>query len=71
MGLKNYAACYATGLLLARRLLAKFGLDDKYEGQAAPDGEMFAVEPLEDGPKPFTCVLDGARARARGPSAFF
>ena len=57
VGLTNYAACYATGLLAARRLLKKLGLDDKYEGQEEPDGEMFLVE-HEDGPRPFTCVLD-------------
>jgi len=57
VGLTNYAACYATGLLCARRLLKKLGLDEKYEGADEPDGEMFLVE-HEDGPRPFTCVLD-------------
>lgn len=33
VGLTNYAATYATGLLLARRVLTKFGLADKYVGQ--------------------------------------
>merc|ERR1711988_700153 len=56
-GLSNYAACYATGLLAARRLLEKLALDEKYEGQEEPDGEMFLVE-HEDGPRPFTAVLD-------------
>jgi len=31
-GLKNYAACYATGLLCARRLLKSLNLDETYEG---------------------------------------
>ena len=31
MGLTNYAAAYCTGLLLARRVLAKLGLDKHYE----------------------------------------
>merc|ERR1719247_218411 len=57
VGLTNYAACYATGLLAARRLLKKLGIDEKYEGQEEPDGEMFLVE-HDDGPRPFTCVLD-------------
>jgi len=57
VGLTNYAACYATGLLCARRLLKKMGLDETYEGCTDPDGEMFLVE-HEDGPRPFTCVLD-------------
>jgi large subunit ribosomal protein L5e len=57
VGLTNYAACYATGLLCARRLLNKLGLDDTYEGQTEPDGEMFLVEEEGDN-RPFTCVLD-------------
>ena len=57
VGLTNYAACYATGLLVARRLLQKLGLDEQYEGNDEPDGEYFLVE-HEDGPRPFTCVLD-------------
>ena len=31
-GLSNFASAYATGLLLARRLLQKVGLDTSYEG---------------------------------------
>jgi len=31
VGLTNYAAAYCTGLLLARRVLAKLGLDKHYE----------------------------------------
>jgi len=57
VGLTNYAACYCTGLLCARRLLKKLELDGDYEGCTEPDGEMFLVE--EEGEKrPFTCVLD-------------
>jgi len=33
VGLKNYSAAYCTGLLVARRLLQKIGLDDVYKGQ--------------------------------------
>lgn len=32
VGLKNYAAAYCTGLLIARRVLNKLGLDEAYEG---------------------------------------
>jgi ribosomal protein L18 len=32
VGLKNYAAAYCTGLLVARRILNKLGLDEAYEG---------------------------------------
>ncbi len=42
-GLANYAACYATGLLCARRLLAKVGLDKQYSGQSTTNGEYYSV----------------------------
>jgi hypothetical protein len=32
VGLKNYSAAYCTGLLIARRVLNKLGLDEAYEG---------------------------------------
>jgi len=57
VGLTNYAACYCTGLLVARRLLKKLELDEDYEGQAEVDGEMYEVE-AEGDKAPFTCVLD-------------
>mmetsp|Transcript_2248 Transcript_2248/g.6074 ORF Transcript_2248/g.6074 Transcript_2248/m.6074 type:complete len:298 (-) Transcript_2248:157-1050(-) len=57
-GLTNYSAAYATGLLAARRLLTKFGLADKYQGQVEATGEDYNVEPLEDGPRPFKAFLD-------------
>ena len=43
-GLKNYAAAYCTGLLVARRLLQKIGLDDIYEGNAEVDGKVVSSE---------------------------
>ena len=33
VGLTNYAAAYCVGLLIARRTLKKFGLDEEYVGQ--------------------------------------
>jgi large subunit ribosomal protein L5e len=57
VGLTNYAACYATGLLCARRLLQKLGMDEDYEGQTEVDGEMFEVE-QEGEKRPFTALLD-------------
>lgn len=33
IGLTNYSAAYATGLLLARRVLQKLNLADKYQGK--------------------------------------
>jgi len=63
VGLTNYAACYATGLLLARRCLKKLGMDGHYVGKDEVDGEMFKVEDMEDGPKPFYALLDVGLAR--------
>jgi len=63
VGLTNYAAAYCTGLLLARRLLKKFGLDQTYEGQVEPDGEEFCVEDVDDAPGAFRAYLDVGLAR--------
>jgi len=58
IGLTNYAAAYCTGLLLARRLLKKLGLDSIYEGQKEPNGEYYCVECVDGQPKAFHAVLD-------------
>jgi len=63
VGLTNYSAAYCTGLLLARRLLQKFGLDSTYEGQVEPDGEEFCVEDVDDAPGAFRAYLDVGLAR--------
>ncbi|KAA0200244.1 hypothetical protein HAZT_HAZT008318 [Hyalella azteca] len=63
VGLTNYAACYCTGLLLARRILTKFHLADKYPGQTEVDGEMYCVEDIEKGPGAFRAHLDVGLAR--------
>jgi len=58
-GLTNYASCYATGLLLARRLLKQVGLADTYEANSEVNGEYHNVddEPDED-KRPFKALLD-------------
>merc|ERR1712028_225273 len=60
VGHKNYAAAYATGLLIARRTLKKFGLDQTFKGAAEINGEEYHVEEEEEGDekKPFKCILD-------------
>lgn len=58
VGLTNYAAAYCTGLLLARRLLKKLGLDTLYPGQTDVNGEEYNVEALDEGPGAFRCYLD-------------
>jgi large subunit ribosomal protein L5e len=57
-GQKNYAAAYATGLLLARRVLKKLGLDEQYVGQAKPDGVDFLVKADGEERRPFHVLLD-------------
>ena len=42
-GLKNYAASYATGLLLARRTLKTLKMDKFYEGNKNIDGNLYDV----------------------------
>jgi len=58
VGLTNYSAAYCTGLLLARRILKKFGLDSIYEGQTDVNGEYYAIENVDGQPKAFRAVLD-------------
>jgi len=60
VGFTNYAAAYATGLLLARRVNHKFGLDELYQGNQEINGEDYNVteEAEEDGKAPFKALLD-------------
>lgn len=67
----NYAASYATGLLLARRVLAKLGLADKYQGQTKVDGNDYNVEELAEGPRPFRAYLDVGLHRTTTGSKVF
>ena len=61
-GLTNYAASYATGLLVARRLLKNLYLDRLYKGVEAADGEFFDVYGAKDAvneeKRPFKALLD-------------
>jgi large subunit ribosomal protein L5e len=69
VGLTNYAAAYCTGLLLARRINKKLGLD--YEGQPEVDGEDFNVEADPEGKAPFKALLDvGLRRTVTGARIF-
>eukprot|EP00632_Arachnochrysis_sp_CCMP2950_P008195 CAMPEP_0185701028 /NCGR_PEP_ID=MMETSP1164-20130828/8295_1 /TAXON_ID=1104430 /ORGANISM="Chrysoreinhardia sp, Strain CCMP2950" /LENGTH=339 /DNA_ID=CAMNT_0028368005 /DNA_START=25 /DNA_END=1044 /DNA_ORIENTATION=- len=79
-GLKNFAAAYCTGLLVARRLLQKLDLDEVYEGNTEPDGEIvktedgkktYFVEELDDDKRPFRALLDvGVRTTTTGNRVF-
>jgi large subunit ribosomal protein L5e len=61
-GLKSYAASYATGLLLARRLLKQFGLDQTYKGTSTTNGDNYDVtaiaETYQNAKRPFKAILD-------------
>ena len=65
-GLTNWAAAYATGLLIARRVLTKLELADTFTGVEEVDGEYKLTEAAEhDGEerRPFKCFLDVGLAR--------
>jgi len=74
VGLTNYAAAYATGLLLARRTLAKLGIADKFAGVVA-NGEFKAVRTKkddgEDAQFPFKAILDIGLARTTTGARIF
>ncbi|XP_065755116.1 large ribosomal subunit protein uL18-like [Phocoena phocoena] len=63
VGLTNYAGASGTGLLLARRLLNRFGMDKIYEGQVEVTGGKYNVESIDGQPGAFTCYLDARLAR--------
>lgn len=73
-GLTNWAAAYATGLLIARRVLKKLGLDEQFEGVEEPDGEYTLTEAVEtdDGERrPFKAFLDvGLHRTSTGARVF-
>jgi large subunit ribosomal protein L5e len=80
VGLKNYAAAYCTGLLVARRLLQKIGLDDVYEGNTEVDAEVitteydkkkYYVDEVDEDKRPFRALLDvGCRPTTTGCRIF-
>jgi large subunit ribosomal protein L5e len=80
VGLKNYAAAYCTGLLVARRLLQKVGLDDTYEGNKEVDGEVvsteydkkkYYVDEVDEDKRPFRALLDvGCKPTTTGHRIF-
>jgi large subunit ribosomal protein L5e len=75
-GLRNWTACYATGLLLARRVLKKLGLDELYQGQTEvaeenPHGDDYLVPQPDEGAKPFSVCLDvGLATTSTGARVF-
>ncbi|KAI9680287.1 MAG: 60S ribosomal protein L5 [Trizodia sp. TS-e1964] len=61
-GLTNWAAAYATGLLIARRVLKKLDLDEDFQGIEEADGEYKLTQAAEgengESRRPFKCFLD-------------
>jgi large subunit ribosomal protein L5e len=72
-GLTNYATCYATGLLCARRLLHTTGLDKLYAGAKAINGENYDVEKEATGKdkRPFKAFMDVGLVRATTGNRIF
>jgi large subunit ribosomal protein L5e len=69
VGLTNYAAAYCTGLLLARRVNAKFQLP--FTGNDIIDGNDYNVEQGDEEKKPFKALLDvGLKRTTTGARIF-
>jgi large subunit ribosomal protein L5e len=69
VGHKNYGAAYAVGLLIARRTLKKFGMDEAFKGKEELDGEEYHVEDEENEAerRPLKVILDvGIRRTVTG-----
>merc|ERR1711934_272118 len=76
VGLTNYSAAYCVGLLCARRLLQKYGLDQKFAGTEEVTAEfedcfVIAEEDDEDGPSAFHALLDVGLKRTTLGSKIF
>lgn len=73
-GLTNWAAAYATGLLLARRTLSKLGIADEFTGVEEPEGEYTLTEAAETDEgtrRPFKAFLDvGLQRTSTGARIF-
>merc|ERR1719215_1629199 len=63
VGHTNYGACYATGLLIARRALQLIGLDSAITGPEEVTAEEFHIEEEDNERRPFKCILDAGLIR--------
>lgn len=75
LGLTNYAAAYAVGLLIARRLLRQFGLEQKFLAPVPGDPSLAPAKEDDDDEaeerKPFKVILDvGLRRTTTGARVF-
>jgi len=67
-GLTSYAAAYATGLLVSRRILKKYKLETLFKGVASVDGNDYDVsadaEAVKQDKRPFKAILDIGTTKA-------
>jgi len=71
-GLTNYAAAYATGLLLARRTIKKLNMEEFYKTNAKIDGEYYSVgEKPNESRRPFKAIFDTGLARTSTGARIF
>jgi len=71
VGVHNYAGAYATGLLVARRVLKKLNLDAIYTGSPKTDGSYYLVKEIAGQRKPFMVLLDVGLARTSTGAKIF
>jgi large subunit ribosomal protein L5e len=73
-GLTNWAAAYCTGLLIARRVLKKLGMDADFQGVEEADGEFSLTEAAgedDEARRPFKAFLDVGLARTSTGARIF
>lgn len=63
VGFANYSACYATGLLIARRTLDLLGLAGDMEGVTECNAEEFHIEEEDNERRPFKVIFDVGMTR--------
>merc|ERR1712007_313486 len=67
-GFTSYSAAYATGLLVARRLLTKYNMADMFKGVKSVDGVDYDVsadvEAVKQDRRPFKAILDIGTTKA-------
>jgi len=71
LGLTNYAAAYATGLLVTRRLYKKLGMDELYPGVQEATGDSFRSIKKFNKRRPFKALLDVGLYRTTTGSRVF
>jgi len=71
LGLTNYSAAYATGLLVARRLYKKLGMDELYPGVKEATGASFRSIKKLNKRRPFKALLDVGLYRTTTGSRVF